>query len=887
MAVIALAYGDPGCSATEYYVDQKNPRAADTNPGNVALPWRTIGKAANEATAGDTVWIKEGTYREEVTHFANSGEYYGSEMRFITLAAFENDTVVIEGTRQIEPGEWQPQEDMQQVFFLALPEDPNQVFFDGKRLPESVAVVADKQADVERATSRAETHSDQPLTDTSTGRWFYDAKRRRLYVNTGEGNPSVGHRVEVPVYSFSVNLRPRPGTRYDGRGVSSTAIRLRGLTFNRLRTGLHGGTMFSVIEDCVVRQAGGISALSLRGMHNIIRRNTVLDSYHQAIYWNGSNFVLEDNLVVGAMKDPYIVTSAWEGVFKTNEGAYSTIRNNVIAEIEASEHHDGGLGIWCDIASDFNAIYGNVSYRQNMGIYVEQSQNANVIVYNTCFDNKTGIGVRNNSHNLILGNYLFNNRNVGIWYGSENRYPPMTGQRVEGNWIVNNPTGVLVSLSAPFGWNTVSLDRNTYTRQDGATLVKWGEKAFTDLASLRRETGQEFQGTETVRFGLGDGGGLASNVIDTPSSHAAHSITLIVAVGGSTVLTVTNDIGVTYTATPTLSGATHTLGCSGTPTATQYFAALAYLLNQLDDVSAVANGASSVIITADAKATSTYDIGVTGTAIVGGHFASTATAGSSSVNPTNEVTDADIQVIKFRVSHSRTPEMLVPMVANPTLLRAAPSGVGGYANRPYFWRHGNGSGLSFGAGAAGPWSVTSGTIRTSYPNLPRLWANGGSYVAGIIAVMLGPDGRPLEKHEGPGEKRWGVYVKGTQPDDIHPLGEGWWSPSLPTVTGTRYRISWQSRAEELQPAAGDPRSGPVVFVQWTNDTGQKLVRHYLWGTDDSGKPHGKLARKGSYPWTGDGGEVTAPEGATRVRFFFGLRRCKGMVKYRDMHITAS
>lgn len=749
MAVIALAYGDPGCSATEYYVDQKNPRAADTNPGNVALPWRTIGKAANEATAGDTVWIKEGTYREEVTHFANSGEYYGSEMRFITLAAFENDTVVIEGTRQIEPGEWQPQEDMQQVFFLALPEDPNQVFFDGKRLPESVAVVAAKQADVERATSRAETHSDQPLTDTSTGRWFYDAKRRRLYVNTGEGNPSVGHRVEVPVYSFSVNLRPRPGTRYDGRGVWSTAIRLRGLTFNRLRTGLYGGTMFSVIEDCVVRQAGGISALSLRGMHNIIRRNTVLDSYHQAIYWNGSNFVLEDNLVVGAMKDPYIVTSAWEGVFKTNEGAYSTIRNNVIAEIEASEHHDGGLGIWCDIASDFNAIYGNVSYRQSMGIYVEQSQNANVIAYNTCFDNKTGIGVRNNSHNLILGNYLFNNRNVGIWYGSENRYPPMTGQRVEGNWIVNNPTGVLVSLSAPFGWNTVSLDRNTYALQDGATLVKWGEKAFTDLASLRRETGQEFQGTE------------------------------------------------------------------------------------------------------------------------------------------NEVADADIQVIKFRVSHSRTPEMLVPMVANPTLLRAAPSGVGGYANRPYFWRHGNGSGLSFGAGAAGPWSVTSGTIRTSYPNLPRLWANGGSYVAGIIAVMLGPDGRPLEKHEGPGEKRWGVYVKGTQPDDIHPLGEGWWSPSLPTVTGTRYRISWQSRAEELQPAAGDPRSGPVVFVQWTNDTGQKLVRHYLWGADDSGKPHGKLARKGSYPWTGDGGEVTAPEGATRVRFFFGLRRCKGMVKYRDMHITAS
>lgn len=139
----------------------------------------------------------------------------------------------------------------------------------------------------------------------------------------------------------------------------------------------------------------------------------------------------------------------------------------------------------------------------------------------------------------------------------------------------------------------------------------------------------------TTRFGLGDGGGLAKNVIDTPDTPAAHSITLIVAVGGSTVLTVTNDTGITYTAEPTLSGVTHTLGCTGTPTATQYFAALAYLLNQLDDVSAVANGESSVIITADAIATSTYDIAVTGTAISGGHFATTATAGAAAVNAAN------------------------------------------------------------------------------------------------------------------------------------------------------------------------------------------------------------------------------------------------------------
>jgi hypothetical protein len=123
------------------------------------------------------------------------------------------------------------------------------------------------------------------------------------------------------------------------------------------------------------------------------------------------------------------------------------------------------------------------------------------------------------------------------------------------------------------------------------------------------------------------GGHFASNVIDTPVTPAAHSITLIISVGGSLVLTVTNDTGIAYTATPTLSGSTHVLGCDSTPTDTQYFAALAHLLDQLDDVSASANGAVSVTITADVKATSTYDIIVTGTAISGGHLVTTAITG--------------------------------------------------------------------------------------------------------------------------------------------------------------------------------------------------------------------------------------------------------------------
>jgi len=132
------------------------------------------------------------------------------------------------------------------------------------------------------------------------------------------------------------------------------------------------------------------------------------------------------------------------------------------------------------------------------------------------------------------------------------------------------------------------------------------------------------------------GGNVASNVISNPITPAANGITLIIAVGGSTVLTITNDTSVTYTATPTLSGVTHALGCAGPPTTTQYFAALAYLLNQLDNVSAQADGATNVTITADIKATSTYDIVVTGTAISGSNFVTTATAGNAATTVPND-----------------------------------------------------------------------------------------------------------------------------------------------------------------------------------------------------------------------------------------------------------
>lgn len=61
-----------GVSNPVYVVDQNHPKASDTNPGTAAAPWKTIGKAAATAKAGDTVCIMDGDYAERVKP-ANSG----------------------------------------------------------------------------------------------------------------------------------------------------------------------------------------------------------------------------------------------------------------------------------------------------------------------------------------------------------------------------------------------------------------------------------------------------------------------------------------------------------------------------------------------------------------------------------------------------------------------------------------------------------------------------------------------------------------------------------------------------------------------------------------------------------------------------------------------
>lgn len=92
LALACVATASTGWAAV-YYVDKNNTAASDANPGTESNPWKTIQNSANTAVAGDTVYVKNGTYYEWVS-VKNSG----TSGRPITFAAYPGHRPIIDGT---------------------------------------------------------------------------------------------------------------------------------------------------------------------------------------------------------------------------------------------------------------------------------------------------------------------------------------------------------------------------------------------------------------------------------------------------------------------------------------------------------------------------------------------------------------------------------------------------------------------------------------------------------------------------------------------------------------------------------------------------------------------------------------------------------------------
>ncbi len=83
-------------SAAEYYV---SPTGSDSNPGTLALPFATLQKGNNSAAAGDTVWLRGGTYNSTTQiALSKSGT---SDTNRTKIWAYQNEVPVLDFSKYV------------------------------------------------------------------------------------------------------------------------------------------------------------------------------------------------------------------------------------------------------------------------------------------------------------------------------------------------------------------------------------------------------------------------------------------------------------------------------------------------------------------------------------------------------------------------------------------------------------------------------------------------------------------------------------------------------------------------------------------------------------------------------------------------------------------
>jgi hypothetical protein len=391
-----------------YYVDNRNPRATDSNPGSKELPFLTINKAAQILEPGERVVIMSGVYRECVVP-ARGGTGPG---RMISYEAAPGATVIVKGSRLVKTG-WEPSSGfslrhfgrgeklkakiyqldlsplsfhgynpfgmvnvmMDREYLRPKPEElrphlmrRGMVFVDGKRL-EQVALYWEL--------------------GEKDGRFWVEHHGLMLHARLpGDASPAE-HDVELVIQEQV--FAPRQ------RGLSY--IRIKGLSFEQAANGFPvpqrgmvsatGGHHW-IIEDCTFRHANAVAldigyqdwnrvAPEVIG-HSIVRRNHIEDAGVCGLAGMGvQETLVEHNLVenVGWQN----VELMWEsGGIKLHTAKSCLLRGNVIRHLRYAP------GIWLDYDNTNTRVTGNligdVQETVRGGIYLEASHDPNMLDHN-------------------------------------------------------------------------------------------------------------------------------------------------------------------------------------------------------------------------------------------------------------------------------------------------------------------------------------------------------------------------------------------------------------------------------------------------------------------------------------------------------------------------
>ena len=458
-------------SATYYVANNGNDAASGTT---LTTPFKTIQKAMNTAVAGDTVYVRGGTYREEVNVFRGGG----SAGKYVSVFAYNNETPVIKGSDLVTGWVKHSGNIWKKTGWTVN----SQQVFDGSRDGPSLQQIGMPSRFYTSYTYPKQVGSG--LSSMIPGSFYYDAAATTLYIWLADGSDPNTKPIEVST---------RRRLFFMGRPY----IHLKGFAFRHSSASAFGEqgsavelSSYSIIENSDIQyvdfsglgmgyQQTGALAINCNVSNNGNSGINAPASYDFRVSHcrmnnnNTRNFEL-----------------LWHaGGFKAATDAYGVVEYS-----EAGNNN--GSGIWFDYANSGKPIVIKNNYVHDNGpkdsaIFFEVSTNG--LIYNNVIVNNERRGIYLSAadntrvyNNTIVGTKTYAGIEVG---GMPRSGATLTNNAVYNNVISNGTTNYDLVIAPANGSSIAgnSSDYNNIYRASGSIKMTSGTN-YTDLAAWRKAT---------------------------------------------------------------------------------------------------------------------------------------------------------------------------------------------------------------------------------------------------------------------------------------------------------------------------------------------------------------------------------------------------------------
>jgi parallel beta-helix repeat protein len=473
-------------SARAQQVFYVSPDGDDMAAGTLAEPLRTVQRAMDLVEPGDTVYLREGTYREHVAARTN-----GTATLPITLAAYSNEVPVIKGSKVVtgwtvhDAPVWKVE---------SWTNRSQQVFADGALL-QQIGPGGDEHY----------FPIGLDLQDLMEGSFWHDTNTWTLYVwLTGDANPNEAE-MEASVGDFLSVVDTGAHYILDGITVRhSNLIRFWPAVF---------------LGPSGVFRNGEISWCDYNGI--ALRDASTVENSYLAYNGGGGVFGSESNLVV---RGNTIERNNYRGFNTSTVGAGAKFFGASGLMVASNYFHGNyGQALWVDYCRDdsVKTVVGNVvedtelhplrPYGITVGIFVEVSHN--VLVANNLVNNNQliGIQVAESDHVRVYNNTIANTQGrYGLEARLNARYIPVSKyQTNEFAWVTFTSNQVFNNIfydnhqtSADIRWPVESpstnmvvegnqLDDNLYFRNGTTPVFESGGVVWSNLALFAEATGHD------------------------------------------------------------------------------------------------------------------------------------------------------------------------------------------------------------------------------------------------------------------------------------------------------------------------------------------------------------------------------------------------------------